>query len=230
MTRQMCAAIALVIASTTIAAAQPRVTCDDRNGCFVEAEDLRAGGTIDRSEAIEQLPPVKLVATADKSASEPTLVITRLDTGWQLARGGASITVVIVERAGGHDEPVTSSFTAKCTSCERTSAPRPAPRPDVDNACGWHLGLQVIDLGQFVATGPRGELQEPTWSTFIAPGVEAGRDFRLSKPSSALFNVSVHATYAPALLEKTDDLGEVTAGAWRVGISLGYYVPFFDLT
>lgn len=102
--------------------------------------------------------------------------------------------------------------------------------PGTDNRHGWHLGLQLVDLGQFVATGARGELEDPTWSTFVAPGVEAGVDFRLTRTASATFNVSLHATYAPSMLERTDAAGEVTAsGAWRFGVAVGYYVPFFDL-
>lgn len=81
---------------------------------------------------------------------------------------------------------------------------------------GVHAGLQLFDLGQFV----RSDDADVKWSSFVAPGVELGA--LIGTPSSA-FSIAVHGAYAPAL---TDDS---TRGAWRVGFSIGYYVPFFDL-
>jgi len=46
-------------------------------------------------------------------------------------------------------------------------------------------------------------------------------------------NVSVHGSYAPSLRYETEDpdthMDTSTDGVWRFGVSLGFYVSFFDL-
>lgn len=81
---------------------------------------------------------------------------------------------------------------------------------------GLHVGVQVADLGQFIL--PKGE-GDVTWSSFVAPGLEVG--FLFGQPNRT-FALTGHISYAPTL---TDD----SKPAWRGGISLSYYVPFFDL-
>jgi hypothetical protein len=85
---------------------------------------------------------------------------------------------------------------------------------------GLRLGAQLADLGQFVRRGDDEMLAEVRWGDFVSPGIEAGV---LIGGASASFNVSLHAEYAPTLSLDGSD------GVWRYGISLGYYVPFFDL-
>ena len=89
---------------------------------------------------------------------------------------------------------------------------------------GFRFGLQIADLGQFVREGSDDKLDDDiAWSDFISPGVEVGALLGFLHPA---LNVSVHAAYAPSI--KFAD-GDAKDGAWRYGISVGYYVPFFDL-
>ncbi len=93
---------------------------------------------------------------------------------------------------------------------------------------GVHAALQVADLGQFVTTGGDGKLDEVRWSSFVSPGAEVG--VLIGEPSRTL-SVTVHASYAPGLsVAGKEATGEIVErdGVWRYGVSLGYYVPFFD--
>lgn len=81
---------------------------------------------------------------------------------------------------------------------------------------GTHFGFQFADLGHFVRhTGD----SDVTWSSFVAPGIEAGVLF--GQPNR-LFTLVGHASYVPSLVDKSRAM-------WRFGVSFGYYVPFFDL-
>jgi hypothetical protein len=95
----------------------------------------------------------------------------------------------------------------------------------LDSKSGWrvgfHTGITIGDLGQFAAIGKDGQVDDVRWNDFLSPGVEVGAIF--GSPTRA-FNLSFHVEYAPALFPK-DDKG----GAVRFGLSLGYYIPFFDL-
>jgi hypothetical protein len=84
-------------------------------------------------------------------------------------------------------------------------------------------GVQLADLGQFVRRGSDDKLDDVRWSDFVSPGVEVG--FAIPKLDRAL-NLSLHVAYAPTIAAGTG----MTArdGVWRYGVSLGYYVPFFD--
>lgn len=81
---------------------------------------------------------------------------------------------------------------------------------------GLHAGVQLADLGQLIGTDDDRTI---TWSSFVAPGVEAG--FLIGQPNRT-FALTAHLSYAPTL---TDD----SKATWRVGLALSYYVPFFDL-
>src|SRR5262249_42740951 len=85
---------------------------------------------------------------------------------------------------------------------------------------GVHFGATIGDLGQFVATDADGKVQPIRWDNFVGPGLAVG--FILGDPQQAI-NLTVHGEYAPALYQGSDK-----GGAWRVGLTLGYYVPFFD--
>lgn len=99
---------------------------------------------------------------------------------------------------------------------------------------GWHLGLQIADLGQFVTTGGDGTLNEVEWSSFLSPGLEAG--VLVGEPTRSI-NLTLHAAYAPGVsasgvFDIADDGSKrrvTREGVWRYGVSIGFYVPFFDL-
>jgi hypothetical protein len=84
-----------------------------------------------------------------------------------------------------------------------------------------HLGIQLADLGQFVHRSDN-KLDDVRWDDFVSPGVELG--VSIPKLDRAL-NLSVHAAYAPTI---PTDPSMARDGVWRVGLSVGYYVPFFD--
>jgi len=90
---------------------------------------------------------------------------------------------------------------------------------------GWHAGLTLADLGQFAAVDADGNVDEVRWTSFLSPGIELGL---LVGRQAHPFNITVHAEYAPAAFPHVENDRDV-AGAWRVGVSVGYYVPFFDL-
>ncbi len=105
--------------------------------------------------------------------------------------------------------------------------------PKKDSPFGAHFGFQVADLGQFVRHGTNDELDSVRWADFVSPGAEFSLLLNFIDPA---VNVTVHAEYAPSLQFSTDtkDMMDNTVtttsdGVWRYGISLGYYVPFFDL-
>lgn len=99
--------------------------------------------------------------------------------------------------------------------------------PSTSFGAGFHLGLQLADLGQFVATGEDGAVGDVRWDSFFSPGLELGALFG---KAHAAFNITFHIEYAPALFEEgSDATGDHRAGALRFGFSAGYYVPFFDL-
>ncbi|HMG20771.1 MAG TPA: hypothetical protein VK607_05620, partial [Kofleriaceae bacterium] len=81
--------------------------------------------------------------------------------------------------------------------------------------CGVHAGVQLADLGQFA----RETANQVTWASFVSPGVELG--FLVGEPHRTV-SVTAHVSYAPAIADGTPPV-------WRYGISIGYYVPFFDL-
>lgn len=85
---------------------------------------------------------------------------------------------------------------------------------------GLHLGATIGDLGQFAAVGPDGKIQPVRWDNFLSPGIEVG--FILGAPEQAI-NLTLHAEYTPALYQTSTE-----GGAWRIGLTLGYYIPFFD--
>ncbi len=94
-----------------------------------------------------------------------------------------------------------------------------------DSAFGLHVGLQVADLGQFVRRGTDDKLDDVRWADFVSPGAEVGVLLAFLDPR---LNLALHLAYAPSL-EYQDQAGEHTDGVWRYGLSLSYYVPFFDL-
>lgn len=90
--------------------------------------------------------------------------------------------------------------------------------PGPQGMVGVRLGAQIADLGQFVRKGTDEKVDEIEWADFLSPGVEAGLLLGRS------VNLCLHVSYAPTVPKSMD-----TDGVWRVGLSLGYYVPFFDL-
>lgn len=90
---------------------------------------------------------------------------------------------------------------------------------------GLRIGVQLIDLGQFVRRNDDDELADVQWADFVSPGVEVGLSLAfLGRP----LNLSAHASYAPSIEVGIGD-GLTQDGAWRFGAAVSYYVPFFDL-
>lgn len=89
---------------------------------------------------------------------------------------------------------------------------------------GLHLGLTLADLGQFLAVDDRGAVDDVRWSNFVSPGAEVG--VLVGTPSNT-FTFTLSGAYAPALFERGSGDNK-TQGAYRIGFSVGYYVPFFD--
>ncbi len=95
--------------------------------------------------------------------------------------------------------------------------------------CGLYLSAQLADLGQFVRRGDGADAMEDlTWADFVAPGLEAGLPLGFLDPA---INLGLHLSYAPTLGLTTpggDGVERRSAGVWRFGVHLSYYVPFFD--
>lgn len=86
----------------------------------------------------------------------------------------------------------------------------------------FHVGVLFVDLGQFVHRDDMDELKPVHWDDFVSPGLEVG--FALPRLLDRKLNVSLHAAFAPSLPQSDPS----KSGVWRYGISIGYYVPFFD--
>lgn len=101
----------------------------------------------------------------------------------------------------------------------------PQPRANY----GLYLSAQLADLGQFVRRGDGADAMEDlTWADFVAPGLEAGLPLGFLDPA---INLGLHLSYAPTLGLTTpggDGVERRSAGVWRFGVHLSYYVPFFD--
>jgi hypothetical protein len=85
-----------------------------------------------------------------------------------------------------------------------------------------HVGVLLADLGQFVHHDDQDTLKPVHWDDFVSPGLELG--VALPGLLDRKLNLSVHAAFAPSLPQDMNG----KAGVWRYGISIGYYVPFFD--
>jgi hypothetical protein len=91
---------------------------------------------------------------------------------------------------------------------------------------GVHLMLYPFDVGQFAAYKADQGVNKPRWDTFLAAGGQVG----IMTGQETPFVFALDVRYAPSLFAQTND-GDLTAkpgGALRVGLSVGYYVPFFD--
>ncbi|WP_437992344.1 hypothetical protein [Sorangium sp. So ce145] len=91
---------------------------------------------------------------------------------------------------------------------------------------GWHLMAYPIDIGQFASYSTSEGINTPRWDTMLVAGFQAG--LTLGHQTPAVFALDVR--YAPTLFAQTSKtlLGDRPGGALRVGLSVGYYVPFFD--
>ena len=96
---------------------------------------------------------------------------------------------------------------------------------------GLHLQASLLDLGQFLTVSDA-TLADPSAATPFYFGAQVG--FLLGTPK---YNVLVAADggYAPGMqYAKTVDVGgsngpaKVLEGGWRLGGSIGMYVPFID--
>ncbi|WP_437576547.1 hypothetical protein [Sorangium sp. So ce887] len=91
---------------------------------------------------------------------------------------------------------------------------------------GWHVMTYPIDIGQFASYSTSEGINTPRWDTMLVAGFQAG--LTLGHRTPAVFALDVH--YAPTLFAQTSKtlLRDRPGGALRVGLSIGYYVPFFD--
>lgn len=88
---------------------------------------------------------------------------------------------------------------------------------------GFHLQLSPIDLSQFIALdGSLKTTDNFRWSDFVMVGLQFGAI--VGKPD-VNFLIVADLRWLPTVFSATDNS---TAGAFRVGVTLSYYVPFFD--
>ncbi len=88
---------------------------------------------------------------------------------------------------------------------------------------GFHLQLSPIDLAQFIALdGSAKTTDNVRWSDFVMVGLQAGGI--VGKPD-ANFLILADVRWIPTVFSSADN---TKAGALRVGLTLSYYVPFFD--
>lgn len=88
---------------------------------------------------------------------------------------------------------------------------------------GFHLQLSPIDLAQFIALdGSAKTTDNVRWSDFVMVGLQAGAI--VGKPD-ANFLILADVRWIPTVFSSADN---TKAGALRVGLTLSYYVPFFD--
>ncbi|MGN6106190.1 MAG: hypothetical protein ACTHU0_13870 [Kofleriaceae bacterium] len=105
--------------------------------------------------------------------------------------------------------------------------------PGADEICGSHLALWIADLGQFTRTRAPGSQDDITWKDFLGIGVQGGFVLGSSRHSVVL---ALEASWAPGLYARdvtirtaSTTTTERVAGAFTAGLTLAYYVPFFDL-
>jgi hypothetical protein len=94
---------------------------------------------------------------------------------------------------------------------------------------GIHGQASIVDLAQFLSYDEKGKLATPRPDTIAMLGLQLG--VLLGKPSSAA-TIAFDLRYAPGILAdgntKTPAKEGAKAGAVRFGLTIGYYVPFFD--
>ncbi len=108
--------------------------------------------------------------------------------------------------------------------------------PPSDSCLGAHLGLWVADLGQFARTNASGATGEITWRDFLGFGVQAGALIGTSDHAAVL---AIEAAWSPSLYTRDVSIADGTdgttsdthrvSGAFTLGITFAYYIPFFDL-
>lgn len=91
---------------------------------------------------------------------------------------------------------------------------------------GLHFMLYPIDVAQFAAYSTKEGITRPRWDTMLTVGGQVGVMFGHSTPITLTFD----ARYSPTLFAGSGgaSLDAERGGAWRLGASLGYYVPFID--
>lgn len=88
---------------------------------------------------------------------------------------------------------------------------------------GWHLQLSPIDLGQFVALDGSAKLTDNVrWTDFMLAGLQTGL---IVGTPDVNFLLAADFRWLPTVFPAAD--GE-SAGAFRLGLTLAYYLPFFD--
>ncbi len=88
---------------------------------------------------------------------------------------------------------------------------------------GWHLQLSPIDLGQFIALDGNAKLTDNVrWTDFVLAGLQTGL---IVGTPDVNFLLAADFRWLPTVFPAAD--GQ-SAGAFRFGLTLAYYLPFFD--
>lgn len=110
--------------------------------------------------------------------------------------------------------------------------------PRLGKHLGFHMQFSVLDLAQFVSFDGQANrsMTNLTWSDFVTVGLQLG--FLIGKSPNAQFFLGTDFRYAPSLSFQdalADDANAMkraeydrNRGVFRGGVSIGYYVPFFD--
>jgi hypothetical protein len=93
--------------------------------------------------------------------------------------------------------------------------------PSTAVGVGFSASLTFADLGQYIAYKKDGAVAAARWDTFFAPGLQVGA---MIGTSSTSFMLTLDGRYAPTLYTER----ESGPGAFRLGLGLTYFVPFWD--
>jgi len=112
------------------------------------------------------------------------------------------------------------------------------PRKHLGSCVGGHLQFSIFDLAQFVSFDGNNNLSMNNlrWADFVMAGLQGGLSIGCS-PTTQFF-VGADVRYSPTLsfAPKLADGASPAAiaeqdqqrGVFRAGLTIGYYVPFFD--
>lgn len=96
---------------------------------------------------------------------------------------------------------------------------------------GVHFRLSLLDLAQFLNVRNDGSIvaAKPDWANVFSVGGQLGLQFGVPEFS---LDLSLDGRWTPAILGPAQIGGESTditrRGAWRLGVVIGTYIPFFD--
>jgi hypothetical protein len=95
--------------------------------------------------------------------------------------------------------------------------------PKRENAWGFHVQLNAVDLGNYLALQEGPEVKKPELGDAFAPGISIGAGYGPTLP----FVLTVDASYTPQYKIDPDKPDE--RGSFNVGLAMGVHVPLLDL-